>query len=76
MNLFSGGAIQTFSSTVLVLPFLFFEEINITWNFEFTIALLYMAVGVSIGALSLLYVIAIFQSSFRVSSSKYFLKLH
>lgn len=56
MNLFSGGAIQTFSSTVLVLPFLFFEEINVNWNFEFTIAQLYMAVGVSIGALSLLYI--------------------
>lgn len=56
MNLFSGGAIQTFSSTILVLPFLFFEDINVTWNIEFTIALLYMAIGVSIGALSLLYI--------------------
>ena len=26
MNLFSGGAIQTFSSTILVLPFLFFVD--------------------------------------------------
>jgi drug/metabolite transporter (DMT)-like permease len=56
MNLYSGGAIQTLSSTILVIPFLFFEEIHITWNGEFIIALLYMAIGVSIGALSLLYI--------------------
>ena len=56
MNLYSGGAIQTLSSTILVIPFLFFEDIYITWNIDFTIALLYMAVGVSIGALSLLYI--------------------
>jgi len=56
MNLYSGGAIQTLSSTILVIPFLFFEDIHITWNSDFTIALLYMAVGVSIGALSLLYI--------------------
>jgi drug/metabolite transporter (DMT)-like permease len=56
MNLFSGGAIQTLSSTILVLPFLLNEEIRINWNFEFFIALFYMAVGVSIGALSLLYI--------------------
>jgi drug/metabolite transporter (DMT)-like permease len=56
MNLYSGGAIQTLSSTILVLPFLFFEDIHINLNFEFIIALLYMAIGVSIGALSLLYI--------------------
>jgi drug/metabolite transporter (DMT)-like permease len=56
MNLYSGGAIQTFSSTILVLPFLFFEDAHINWNVDFTIALLYMTVGVSIGALSLLYI--------------------
>lgn len=56
MNVFSGGAIQTFSSTILVLPFLFFENIKIDWNTEFYISLFYMSVGVSIGALSLLYV--------------------
>jgi len=56
MNLYSGGAIQTLSSTILVIPFLFFEDIHVTWNNDFLIALLYMAVGVSIGALSLLYI--------------------
>ena len=56
MNLYSGGAIQTLSATILTLPFLFFEDIYITWNIDFFIALFYMAVGVSIGALSLLYI--------------------
>ncbi len=56
MNLYSGGAIQTLSATILTLPFLFFENIYITWNIDFFIALFYMAVGVSIGALSLLYI--------------------
>ncbi|MDD2896399.1 MAG: DMT family transporter [Aliarcobacter sp.] len=56
MNVFSGGTIQTLSSTILVLPFLFFEDIKIDWNTEFYISLFYMSVGVSIGALSLLYV--------------------
>ena len=56
MNLYSGGAIQTLSSTILVLPFLFFEDSHINWNIHFSIALLYMTVAVSIGALSLLYI--------------------
>jgi drug/metabolite transporter (DMT)-like permease len=56
MNLFSGGAIQTLSSTILVVPFLLYEDIRIIWNTEFFIALLYMSIGVSIGALSLLYI--------------------
>lgn len=57
MNLYSGGAIQTLSSTILVVPILlFFEDINITFNTDFLIALVYMSIGVSIGALSLLYV--------------------
>lgn len=57
MNLYSGGAIQTLSSTILVVPILlFFEDINIAFNTDFLIALIYMSIGVSIGALSLLYV--------------------
>ena len=56
MNLFSGGAIQTLSSTILTLPFLYFEERHLNWNFEFSIALFYMSVCVSIGALSVLYI--------------------
>lgn len=71
MNLYSGGAIQTLSSTILVIPFLFFEDIHISWNGEFVIALLYMAVGVSIGALSLLYVMIKNAEVSKVSSIFY-----
>ncbi len=56
MNLFSGGTIQTLSSTILILPFMYFEDIKLDLNIEFVIALLYMAIAVSIGALSLLYI--------------------
>lgn len=56
MNLYSGGAIQTLSSTILVIPFLFFENSYINFNVDFFIALIYMSVGVSIAALSLLYI--------------------
>lgn len=56
MNLYTGGAIQTFSSTLLVLPFLLFEEIKVVWNSDFIVALFYMVIVVSIGALSLLYI--------------------
>ena len=65
MNVFSGGAIQTFSSTILVLPFLFFENIKIDWSTEFYISLFFMAVGVSIGALSLLYIMIKNGGSFK-----------
>lgn len=57
MNLFSGGAIQTLSSTILTIPLLlFYEDIFINFNTDFLIALLYMSIGVSIGALSILYI--------------------
>ena len=75
MNLFSGGAIQTLSSTILVLPFLYFEEIRIVWNSEFIIALVYMSVGVSIGALSLLYIMIKKGEVSKVSSIFYLVPL-
>jgi len=55
MNLFTGGAIGTLSSSLLVIPFLFLEESYVIYNKDFFIALFYMSIGVSIGALSLLY---------------------
>lgn len=56
MNLYSGGAIQTLSSSFLVLPLLlFYEDIYINFNGDFLLALFYMSVIVSIIALSLLY---------------------
>lgn len=71
MNLFSGGAIQTLSSTFLVIPFLFFEDIGINFNSDFIIALAYMSVGVSIGALSLLYIMIEKGAVSKVSSIFY-----
>lgn len=71
MNLFSGGAIQTLCSTVLVLPFLAFEDIYVNFNGDFIVALLYMSVGVSIGALSLLYIMIEKGAVSKVSSIFY-----
>ena len=71
MNLFSGGAIQTLSSTILVLPFLAFEDIHMNFNGDFIIALIYMTVGVSIGALSLLYIMIEKGAVSKVSSLFY-----
>mgnify|MGYP005989646175 CR=1 FL=1 len=71
MNLFSGGAIQTLSSTILVLPFLAFEDIHINFNGDFIVALIYMTVGVSIGALSLLYIMIEKGAVSKVSSIFY-----
>lgn len=75
MNLFSGGAIQTLSSTVLVLPFLYFEDMYVNWNMDFIIALLYMSIGVSIGALSLLYIMIKHGEVSKVSSIFYLIPL-
>lgn len=71
MNLFSGGAIQTLSSTILVLPFLAFEDIHMNFNGDFAVALIYMSVGVSIGALSLLYIMIDKGAVSKVSSLFY-----
>lgn len=75
MNLFSGGAIQTLASTILVLPFLYNEEIKVVWNSDFIIALLYMSMGVSIGALSLLYIMIEKADVSKVSSIFYLVPL-
>jgi len=71
MNLFSGGAIQTLSSTLLVIPFLYFEDIRVVWNIDFILALMYMSIGVSIGALSLLYIMIKKADVSKVSSIFY-----
>lgn len=71
MNLFSGSALQTLSSTILTLPFLYYEEIRLSWSFEFSVALFYMSVCVSIGALSLLYMMIQRHDVSKVSSIFY-----
>lgn len=56
MNLFTGGCIQSLTSGLICLLLLpIFEHYSIQWSSEFIGALLYMTIGVSIGALSLLY---------------------
>lgn len=72
MNLFSGGSIQTLASTILTLPLLlFYEDVYIEFNSDFIIALLYMSIAVSIGALSFLYIMIKNGSVSKVSSIFY-----
>ena len=71
MNLFTGGTIGTFFSFLLILPFLYYEDIYVTFNKDFFIALFYMAIGVSIGALSLLYIMIQKASVSKVASIFY-----
>lgn len=72
MNLFSGGSIQTLASTILTLPLLlFYEDMHIEFNSDFIIALLYMSIAVSIGALSFLYIMIKNGSVSKVSSIFY-----
>jgi drug/metabolite transporter (DMT)-like permease len=76
MNLFSGGAIQTLSSTILTLPILLsYEDIYVNWNIEFGIALFYMSVCVSIVALSLLYIMINRGEVSKVSSVFYMMPI-
>jgi len=71
MNLYVGGAVQTLTCTILVIPFLFFENSYVEFNSEFLIALMYMSIAVSIGALSLLYVMIKTKDVSKVSSIFY-----
>jgi len=57
MNIFSGGAIQSIvSGFVCLILMLMFDSYEVVWTNEFVYALLFMTLGVSIGALSLLYI--------------------
>lgn len=57
MSIFPGGAIQSAASALVLLPLAWlFEPMAVVWHPEFVMALSYMSVGVSIGALSLLYI--------------------
>ncbi len=57
MNLFTGGAIQSAVSALLAFILAFgFEDSSVQWTPPFVAALLYMSVGVSMGALTLLYI--------------------
>ena len=72
MNLFSGGVIQTCASFVVVLPLMLaFEDIRVDWNMDLVYAILYMSVAVSIGALSVLYILIKKGDVSKVSSMFY-----
>ena len=72
MNLFSGGAIQTFCCAVIVcILMLVFEEPKVNINMDLVYALLYMAVVVSIISLSLLYIMIRNGEVSKVSSMFY-----
>lgn len=73
MNLITGGVIQTFVSAIVVLPLLYFEDIRVSFNGEFIIALFYMSVIASIGVMSLLYYMIRHGEVSKVSSLFYLL---
>ncbi len=57
MNIITGGSIQSLVSGIICLILLaFFDEFSVRWTPEFIGALAYMTFGVSLGALSLLYI--------------------
>ena len=72
MELFYGGVIQSLVSGFKCLALLpFFESFKVTWEVEFIISLAYMIVGVSLGALSLLYIMIRQGEVSRVASVLY-----
>lgn len=58
MNIFTGGVIQSLTAfSAVFIAALLFESMTITWTGQFLFALTWMAVVVSIGAVSLLYIL-------------------
>lgn len=56
MNIYAGGMIQSLASGLICIALLpFFGGYSVEWSPKFIGALLFMSIGVSIGALSLLY---------------------
>lgn len=72
MHLISGGAVQVLATLPLLL-FLswLFETGQVIWSNELVISIFWMAVGVSIGALSLLYIMLLRNSASQVASVFY-----
>ena len=57
MNIITGGSIQSLASGIICLILLvLFDEYSVEWTPQFIGALTYMTLGVSLGALSLLYI--------------------
>ena len=72
MNLISGGAVQILATIppLLLLSWLF-ERGELVWHLELVISMFWMAMGVSIGALSLLYIMLQQNSASQVASVFY-----
>ena len=72
MNLFYGGAIQSgVSAIACLILLLLFSDFQINWTIEYIYAWSYMTIGVSVGALSLLYVMISHGSVTKVASLFY-----
>ncbi len=72
MHVITGGSIQSTSSAfACLLLLLLFDDFDIVWHGEFIAALLYMSIGVSLGALSLLYMMISRQEINKVASVFY-----
>ena len=72
MHVITGGSIQSTSSALAcLLLLLLFDDFDIVWHSEFIAALLYMSIGVSLGALSLLYMMISRQEINKVASVFY-----
>lgn len=76
MDLFFGGAIQSLSAALICLILLAsFSEYKVQWTADYIYALAYMTIGVSVGALSLLYVMIRYGSVSKVASLFYLMPI-
>jgi drug/metabolite transporter (DMT)-like permease len=72
MNIFTGSTVQTFSSGCAMLVMaLLFESMHVNWTGQFIFALSWMTIVVSIGALSILYLLIKHQEANQVASFFY-----
>lgn len=72
MHLISGGAIQVLATVPLMFFFAYtFETMQLTWHLDLVIALFWMAIGVSLGAVTLLYILINRGSASQVASVFY-----
>jgi drug/metabolite transporter (DMT)-like permease len=72
MHVITGGSIQSSVSAVAcLLLLLLFDDFDVVWHSEFIVALLYMSIGVSLGTLSLLYIMISRQEVNKVASVFY-----
>lgn len=72
MHVLSGGAIQSLASLMGLFPLAYWHEsMQVIWSTPFVAALSYMSIGVSIGALSLFYVMIRSGTASQVASVFY-----